>query len=449
MNIERVPPHSLEAEVGLIGAALLSPDAVLRDFSPDHFYRSAHKAIWQAILVLDREGIEPDVVSVVEELRVRGQLEQVGGGAYVSELSSGGIASTARAEHYAGIIREHARRRLVINAARVAEEQAFSFDSDPLEIVGEFDRATEDDSQGECVPLREALHGVLKDTEEVVTTGKIPGLSTGFANLDHFIRLCSPDLIVVGGRPKMGKTAFSMQLARNVSFAGYKVGVWSLEMTAKQLAARLLCQTCPQTGQRITVSRLRRGDIRSADYTALIGGVGRFSDSAMWIDDTPRVSSAYIREGAKKLRRKHGLDLVVVDYLQRMTEPGRFGTLAEAIGESAKGLKSLAKELDVPVVLVSQIGRSGADNPSSDHHKGSGDIEQEADLSIIIHRREQAEKQDCPPEWIGKAQVIIDLARSGATGIAPMGWDGETTSFYELSEMEIHQLRQSKPKRRS
>ena len=436
-RLERLPPQNLEAEQSLLGAMLVAPDAVGRvmEITRTHsFYRTAHQKIYQAISELFEKGEPSDLITVADLLGGKEQLEEVGGMAYLAELA-GSISTAANVEYYAKIIEEKAIRRELIRGG--TEIVALGYD-ERMEVAKSLDQAeqmilkiAQVRRSTELVHIKEVLH----DSYETISARyeqkeSVIGVSSGFYDLDHITSGFQPgDLIILAARPSMGKTAFCLNLAQHVALAKHPVAVFSLEMSKEQLVQRLLCS---EAG--IDAHRLKTGYLAENDWPRLTEAIGKLADAPLYIDDTASVSCLEIRSKCRRLKTecKGKLGLVVIDYLQLMEGKGSENRVQE-ISQISRSLKSLARELQAPVIALSQLSRAVESRP--DKHpmlsdlRESGSIEQDADIVLFIYRDEYYN-----PESAAKnlAEIIIAKHRNGPTGKVELFFKKECTRFESL-----------------
>jgi replicative DNA helicase len=435
----RVPPHNLDAERALLGAMLLSRDAVAAaaEVIPgsDVFYRPAHAHIYEAITVLTSRGDAPDTVTVAEELRRTGLLDNAGGPAALLALQTD-APSTANAAHYARIVRDHALLRRLIAAASTIENRAYDVPEDVRQAVDEAESLVFDIARHEGEGTTSRLSAILSDTlthiEHLHDHGsEITGTPTGYYDIDEMTAGLQPGaLIVVGARPAMGKTALALGMAAHAAVkAGRAVLIFSLEMSKVELVQRILCADA-----RIDSKKIRNGRLLEGDWEAIATSMGRLGDARVWIDDNPNVTIMEIRSKARRLRQEAGrLDMVVVDYIQLMTGRTSAENRQVEVAEISRGLKLLARELDCPVVALAQLNRSleqrGDKRPMLSDLRESGSLEQDADVVMFLYREEVYEPT---PENAGLAEVIVAKQRNGPTGVARLSWLGHYTRFESM-----------------
>ncbi len=441
MPAGRVPPHNLEAEESLLGAMLLSRDAIASAMElckPEDFYKSSHGHIFQAITSLFSQGEPADWVTVTEELRRRGLLETIGDPSVFVSLQAN-TPSIGNAEHYARIIEEHALLRRLVAAAGEINELGYSVPEDVSDVLDRAESLVFDVAQRRVVdsmtPLHELLGQGLDHLERLYAQGdSITGLATGYTDLDEQLSGLQPsNLIVVGARPSMGKTAFALGM---VAHAGVKLNqpvlLFSLEMSHMELTQRLLCSEA-----RVDANRMRTGRLLEADWAKIGKAISRMSEAPIFIDDNPNLTVMDIRARARRLKSRAGLGLVVVDYLQLMT--GRRGAENRQVevSEISRGLKILARELEVPVVALSQLSRGlemrQDKRPMLADLRESGSIEQDSDVVLFIYRDEIYNPDSTESQ--GSAEIIVSKHRNGPTGSTQLAFIGHHARFDNMARV--------------
>ncbi|MDJ0814481.1 MAG: replicative DNA helicase [Woeseiaceae bacterium] len=433
----KVPPHSIEAEQSLLGGLMLdhkSWDKIADIVTASDFYRKDHRVIFAAIADLAEDANPCDVVTVSEWLDNNGQLEAAGGLEYLASLANE-TPGAANARSYAKILRERSMLRSLISAGNEISGAAFATDGRTAsEIVDEAERLVfeiaESGSRGRSG--FKSLKQILPDAVDRIdvlhqSEGDITGISSGFAEFDKLTAGLQPgDLVIVAGRPSMGKTTFAVNMAENAAI-GAKVptAIYSMEMPAQQLAFRMISSL-----GRVDQTHLRTGKFPDEDWSRINTAVQLMSDAPIFIDDTPGLSPTEIRARARRLQREHGLGLIVVDYLQLMAVPGNKENRATEISEISRSLKALAKELSLPVIALSQLNRSVEQRtdkrPVMSDLRESGAIEQDADVIIFIYR-EEVYNQETPRKGI--ADISIAKQRNGPIGDFPLTFVGRYTKF--------------------
>lgn len=433
----RIPPHSLEAEQSVLGGLMLDNSAwdqvadLVRE--PD-FYRHDHQLIFRAIGALADLSDPFDVVTLSEWLDRNGELERVGGLAYLSELAKN-TPSAANIGAYANIVRERGVMRDLI---RTGNEIANSgFNSDGLDAPSLLDHAEQlvyslSDQRSRAAagfqPIKDVLVEVMKRIDTLFhQDGDVTGVATGFTDLDaRTSGLQAGDLIVVAGRPSMGKTSFAMNVVENAALgSSLPVAVFSMEMPSEQLTMRMMSSL-----GRIDQHKVRTGKLEDEDWSRLTSALGMLNEAKIFLDDTPALTPTELRARCRRLKREHGLELVVIDYLQLMQVPGTRENRATEISEISRSLKALAKELSVPVVALSQLNRSLEQRPNKrplmSDLRESGAIEQDADVILFIYRDEVYD-EDSPDKGI--AEIIIGKQRNGPIGMVKLTFLNYITKF--------------------
>jgi replicative DNA helicase len=445
MSIDRLPPQSIEAEQSVLGALLIDRDAVIEVaeiLRPEDFYRGAHGEVYGAVLDLYERREPVDIVTVSEVLERRGALESVGGAAYLTGLIN--LTPTAvNATYYARIVeRKSVLRNLIGAAGRIASigyeeatDVAESIDRAESELFSVSQRRV---SSG-FSPLRQLLHSAYDRLDYLHQhRGEISGVPTGFKDLDALTTgLQKSDLVIIAARPSIGKTSLALNFAEHAAvMRGRTVGIFSLEMSKEQLVLRLLSSRAGIDSQ-----RLRTGFLEEMDFTRLAPAMNELAEAPMFIDDTPNISTMELRTKARRLQAESGLDMVIVDYLQLMqsTVMSRDANRVQEVSEISRGLKALAKELDVPVVALSQLSRQPemreSKEPRLSDLRESGSIEQDADLVLFLWRdRERgAEDTDADGEVIN---LKLSKHRNGPTGEIKLWFRKRQTRFVSYAEAE-------------
>ncbi|MDJ0758146.1 MAG: replicative DNA helicase [Woeseiaceae bacterium] len=433
----KVPPSSVEAEQSLIGGLMLDKqafDKVADIVAAADFYRKDHQLIFAAIAALTQDGQACDVVTVSEFLDARGELEDAGGLEYIATLANE-TPGAANAKAYANIVRERSIMRSLINVGNEISGSAFTSDGRTAsDLVDEAERLVfeiaEKGARGRAgfKPLRDILPETVDRIDLLhQSDGDITGISTGYHEFDKMTAgLQGGDLIIVAGRPSMGKTTLAVNMAENAAIGGkVPTAIFSMEMPAQQLAFRMISSL-----GRVDQTHLRTGRFPDEDWSRINTAVQLMSEAPVYIDDTPGLSPTEIRARARRLQREHGLGLIVVDYLQLMQVPGNKENRATEISEISRSLKALAKELNLPVIALSQLNRGVEQRtdkrPVMSDLRESGAIEQDADLIIFIYR-DEVYNQDTPRKGI--ADITIAKQRNGPIGDFPLTFVGRYTKF--------------------
>ena len=440
MELEKIPPHDIEAEQAVIGSMITDRDAVIsavETLKPDAFYRDDNKAIFEAILNLYKKAEPIDIITLKDELESMNKFEQVGGYEYLASLPEK-VPTTANVQKYIKIVEEKSILRNLIKTAN----EIISLGYDPTEDVEDimdsaekkiFDIMQSKNQKG-YTPIKDALVESFAKLEELYNRKQyITGVSTGFIALDHKTAgLHGSELILVAARPAMGKTAFALNIATNAAVRGkVPVAIFSLEMSKDQLVNRILCSEAM-----VDSNKVRTGKVEEGDWVKLAGAIGPLSESEIYIDDTPGISVMEIRTKCRKLKMEKNIGLIVIDYLQLIQGNNkRVGSREQEISEISRSLKILAKELDVPVIALSQLSRAVEQRP--DHRpmlsdlRESGAIDQDADIVMFIYRddyyNKESEKKDI-------AEIIIAKQRGGTIGPVDLLWMGNYTKFVNLEK---------------
>jgi len=434
MPEEKIPPQNLVAEQSVIGSMLLDKNAAIKAIEilrPDSFYRDAHRFIYETILELFDRGEPIDLVTVTEALRKSGKLDGVGGSVYVADLINS-VPTAANVEYYAKIVEEKATLRRLIEAGTKIVTNAFEEPDDVDQILDQAEKAIFDIALKRVREGFYKIDSVIKRVLDKIDSlyGKkeaITGISSGYADLDQLTAgFQNADLIIIAARPAVGKTAFALNIAQNVSIKQkIPVAIFSLEMSKDQLAQRMLCSEAEVDAQ-----RLKTASLSDTGWKKLTRALGRLSEAPIYIDDSATITAIEIRAKARRLKLERGLGLVVVDYLQLMRGKARVENRVQEISDIARSLKTLARELDVPVVAISQLSRAVEQRtdriPRLSDLRESGEIEQTADLVIFIHREDYYNPQS---ERGNVAEIIIAKQRNGPVGTIELVFRKEITKF--------------------
>ena len=437
MELAKIPPHDIDAEQAVLGSMLTDREAVnaaIEVLKEEAFYREDNRAIYQAIVNLYNKSEPIDIITLKDELESMGKFEQVGGFDYLASLPDK-VPTTANVQKYIKIVEEKSILRNLIKTANEIIELGY----DPAEDVEDimdgaekriFDLMQSKNQKG-YTPIKDVLVESFTKLEELYNRKQhITGVPTGFAELDYKTAgLHGSELILIAARPAMGKTAFALNLATNAALRGNApVAIFSLEMSKDQLVNRILCSEAM-----VDSNKVRTGRLGEDDWVKLAGAIGPLSEAEIYIDDTPGISVTEIRTKCRKLSIDKGIGLVVIDYLQLVQGSKRAGSREQEIAEISRSLKILAKEINVPVIALSQLSRAVEQRP--DHRpmlsdlRESGSIEQDADIVMFLYRddyyNKESEKKDI-------AEVIIAKQRGGQTGTVELLWMGQYTKFVNL-----------------
>lgn len=438
---ERIPPHNDDAEKSVLGSVLLDKDAlfeVLEILKPEDFYNEMHKEIYSSVIELYRKNQPVDILTVSEELKKRKSLEMVGGRAYIALLSTV-VPSTSNAGEYAKIIAEKAILRKLIGAASDIIEKGYQEKMNSAEVLDFAERGIFEIAQArqskDFALIKDVLwENIAKIDEMSKLEGNITGLTTGFIDLDaRTSGLQKSDLIMLAARPAMGKTAFALNIAQQAAIKSKaKVLIFSLEMSRDQLGQRMLSME-----SRIEMQKLKTGNLERKDWDQIHIALDTLSKTGIYIDDTPGITAMEIKNKCRRLKAEKGLDLIVIDYLQLMNFEGKAESRQQEISALSRFLKLLAREMDCPVIVLSQLSR--APEQRTDHRpilsdlRESGSIEQDADIVMFLYRDEyyNPETTDKP----NVCEVIIAKQRSGPTGTIELTWLGKYTRFVDKSRL--------------
>lgn len=434
---QRIPPQNVEAEQAVLGAMMLEHNAVvaaMEKLRPGDFYREVHRTIFEAMEHLHHDNKEVDVITLPEELRRMKKLDDVGGLEYVLSLPNL-VATAANIEYHANIVAEKALARNIITTCTELTSAAYDGEKEPEDLLDDAERRilqiSESKRRGDFAPVGVVVEETLdKITKLYENKAGITGLPTGFRDLDRLTSGLQPsDLILVAARPSMGKTAFTLNIAQNVGVKQHKtVAFFSLEMSQEQLVQRLLCQIA-----HIDSQKLRTGQLNSDDeWTKLTDACDKLYQAPIYIDDTPGISVTEMRSKARRLKAEHGLDLIIVDYLQLMQ--GRNSeSRQQEISEISRSLKALARELKVPLIALSQLSRSVESRqdkrPMLSDLRESGALEQDADIVSFLYREDYYDKET---ENQHITEIILAKHRNGPVGSVKLYFKGEYTLFLNL-----------------
>jgi replicative DNA helicase len=438
-SLGRIPPQNIEAEQSVLGASLLDKEVlstITEIIDVSDFYREDHKEIFEAIMDLYERGEPIDLITVSEQLKIRGSIDVVGGLEYLTNLVNA-VPTTANAKHYAKIVEEKSILRRLIKTSSEIINMGYD-ETEEVEYIldraekGIFDISQKRNSQG-FVQIKDVLIETFDRLEELYNNkGNVTGIPTGFVDLDHKTAgLHNSDLVLIAARPAMGKTSFVLNIAQYAAIhSQVPVAIFSLEMSKEQLVNRMLC--CEAM---VDAQKMRTGQLEDSDWQKIAKALGPISDAPIYIDDTPGVTSAEIRAKCRRLKLEKDLGLVIIDYLQLMQGRGRSESRQQEISEISRSLKILAKEINVPVIALSQLSR--APEMRSDHRpilsdlRESGAIEQDADIVMFLYRDDYYNPET---EKKNVAEVIVAKHRSGSTGTVELAWLGQYTKFANLEK---------------
>ncbi|WFA08362.1 replicative DNA helicase [Tissierella sp. Yu-01] len=432
--VGRIPPHSIEAEQSVLGAMIVNKESIntaLEMIRPDDFYKEANKEIYEAIMVLFNKNEPVDLITLSEELKRRGTLDNIGGITYLANLSSS-IATTANVGYYCKIVEQKSILRKLIKTSDDIMNSAYEDTEEVNAIIEKAEKNIFDITQGShkqgFAPISEVLLSSFAQIEErAANKGQLTGLTTGFTDLDNKLSgLQKSDLVLLAARPSMGKTALGINIATNSALkANAKVAIFSLEMSKEQLVQRIISGTA-----HVDLQKIIGGNLVDDEWLQVVNSMGPLSQMGIYIDDTAGISLTEMKAKCRKLKIEKGLDLVLVDYLQLMSLDGHIESRQQEISAISRGLKGLAKEMECPVIALSQLSR--APELRADHRpilsdlRESGAIEQDADVVMFLYRDEYY-NQDSEQKNIG--EVIIAKHRNGPTGTVELTWKGQYTKY--------------------
>ncbi|GAB4409514.1 MAG: replicative DNA helicase [Thermodesulfovibrionales bacterium] len=441
LALDRLPPQNIEAEQSVLGAILLENDALTKAIeilSHEDFYREAHRKIFGVMIELFEKGEAIDLITVANSLRRRDELDAIGGEAYLSTLASQ-VPTAANVRYHSKIVKEKALLRALLRSATEIAAKVYESSMEADEMVDYAERSIFDISDKRTKTSFFTLKEVIKSSFEMIEhlydkKEAITGIPSGFRDLDELTTGLQPgDLIIIGGRPSMGKTALGLNIAQHVGIEMREpVAIFSLEMSKEQLAMRMLCAEAM-----VDSNSVRKGFIRKEDWHKLTSAAGKLAEAPIFIDDSSSITVLEMRAKARRLKiEQGGLSLVIVDYLQLMRSRGNFERREQEISEISRSLKALAKELKVPVVALSQLNRGVEQRhdrrPTLADLRESGAIEQDADVIIFLYRDEVYNKDN--PSNRGKAEVIIAKQRNGPTSTVNLTFLSNCTRFMAYTD---------------
>ena len=442
-SLHKVPPQNLDAEQSVLGGILLDNlalNTVLESLDQSDFYSDAHRKIFAAIIELSNRNEPCDLITLSNIIKDQKRMEQVGGTAYLASLVDN-VASSANIAYYAKIIKEKSILRRLIGSATEILNKSYDASVDVDRILDEAEHAIFEISENKIRPSFYPIRDIIKDSFKTIERlyakkELITGVATGFDKLDDLTSgLQNSDLIIIAGRPSMGKTAFALNIAQYAALEmGVPVAIFSLEMAREQLATRMLASEA-----RVDSQRLRKGFLGETDWPKLTTAAGRLSDAPIYIDDTPAITVIEMKAKSRRLKAEAGLGLIVLDYLQLMRGSVYKDSREQEISEISRSLKALAKELSLPVIALSQLNRKVEDRtnrrPQMADLRESGAIEQDADVIAFIYRDEVYNRSEDNPEK-GIAEIIIGKQRNGPTGIVKLAFQEKYTRFENLARAD-------------
>ncbi|WP_139980575.1 replicative DNA helicase [Nocardioides litoris] len=435
---DRTPPQDMAAEQSVLGSMLISKDAVAEVsevLRGADFYRPSHEVIHEAIIDLFGRGEPVDMITVAAELQRRGELAKIGGASYLHTLAAN-VPIAANAEFYAHIVHEKAILRRLVDAGTRIAQFGYAGEGQVDDIVdraqAEIYQITDKRSSEDYAPLSDIMEGVLDEIEAISNReAGLYGVPTGFADLDELTNgLHSGQMIIVAARPAMGKSTLALDFCRAASIShNLTSAFFSLEMTRSEITMRLLSAEA-----KIPLNHIRNGNMREEDWDKLARHMGKVSSAPMFIDDSPNMTMMEIRAKARRLKQRHDLKLIVIDYLQLMTSGRKVESRQLEVSEFSRQIKLLAKELELPIIALSQLNRGpeqrGDKRPMMSDLRESGSIEQDADMVILLHRDDVYEKESTRP---GEADLIVAKHRNGATRDITVAFQGHYSRFVDMA----------------
>ncbi|OPY58702.1 MAG: Replicative DNA helicase [Pelotomaculum sp. PtaU1.Bin035] len=435
--LDKVPPQNIDAEQSVLGAVLLDRDAVYKAMKlirPDDFYREDHKIIYEAMLSLNESGRPVDLITVSEQLRHQGNLDKAGGVAYIASLAEMAPIA-ANIEYYARIVEEKSLLRTLIQLSTRIASMGYEESEEPEKLIAEAERMILELGSrrvtGAFYSIKDILLDTLANMEFLYNNrGSVTGVPTSFGDLDKICHGLQPsDLIILAGRPSMGKTSLGMCVGYSAALKhNIPVAVFSLEMSKEQLVQRILFAEA-----KVDQQRLRNGSLGEEDWRNLHEVAGKLAKAPLYIDDTPAINTRQVRAKARQLQAEKGLGLIIIDYIQLMQSPRRTENRQQEIADISRSLKGLAKELNVPVMALAQLSRAVEQRqdkkPIMSDLRESGSLEQDADLVMFIYRDEYYHPDS---EKRGIAEIIISKHRNGPVGTVELGFLKELTKFVPL-----------------
>ncbi len=438
---DKIPPHSNEAEMATLGALFLDPEAlgvVLRYIRPDDFFKNAHKKIFKAILELSGRGEAIDLLTVTEELRALGELHSAGGASYVSSLTSV-VPTSANIEYYAKIVQENSIRRLMLRIASEMISSAHNESMNSRAIIEEAEKkvfeVTDNQQRGGYRAAKEIIQDTVVAIEKLYKRkGSYTGIPSGFSDLDTMTSgFQNSEFIIIGARPSVGKTALALTMAANMSIEKkIPVGFFTLEMSENALMMRLIASE-----SRINSEKLRSGLLKSSDFKSLTDAAGKIYEAPLFIDDTPNMKLLDLRAQARRMKSKENIQVIFIDYIG-LIEPESKANVPrhEQVAEISRSLKSLARELEIPIICLSQVGRqSEGKAPNLADLRESGSIEQDADVVMFLHRKRETDRDVEHASKVTNVvtELIVAKQRNGPIGTIEIAFIPKYTRFENLS----------------
>ncbi|MCK8816649.1 replicative DNA helicase [Natroniella sulfidigena] len=438
-NVDKVPPNSLEAEKSTLGSMLLDRDAiakVIEILQPEDFYRQTHSIIYNVINDLFDKGKPVDLVTISEQLREKGKLEEVGGASYITSIVNS-VPTASNVEHYAKIVEEKSILRKLIKTSNQIAQLGYQGDQGIDFVLDEAEQLVFNLSQRRDTQSFSMIKDILMDTFDNLEQlykhkGDVTGVPTGFRDLDKMTSgFQKADLVIIAARPSMGKTALALNIAQHAAVEeDIPVAIFSLEMSKAQLVQRMLCSEA-----QVDSHRLRTGYLNETDWRRISQAAGRLGEAKVFIDDTPGITVMEMRAKARRIQAEHGLELILIDYLQLMQGRRNSESRQQEVSQISRSLKGLARELDVPVVSLSQLSRAveqrNDKRPQLSDLRSSGSIEQDADIVAFIYRDDYYNPDS---EKAGITEIIIGKQRNGPVGTVELAFQKEYTKFVDLAK---------------
>jgi replicative DNA helicase len=454
-SIERMPPHNIEAEQSLLSCILIDKDAITKIIdivSEDDFYQDYHKNIYKAMKELYNKHETIDILTLSNRLQEKKQLENIGGRTYLAHLSNF-VATSSNVENYARIVQQKATLRRLQAAASEIVEMSYREEDDIEQILDQTEQKIFKVSQKYSKNVFHSIDNLLTQAFDRIDelhkqSGKLRGITSGFSDLDNILAgLQKSDLIIIAARPSVGKTSFALDMARKAAIHSKEgVGIFSLEMSKEQLVDRMLCSQAD-----VSLWKMRTGKLSDKenedDFSKIGEAMGQLSEAPIYIDDSAVSSIMEIRAKARRLQMEKGLGLLIIDYLQLMEGRGKYGdNRVQEIAEISRGLKGIARELDIPVIALSQLSRAVEQSkpaiPKLAHLRESGSIEQDADIVMFIYRKAADRNynvDELSPEEKSASEVYVAKHRNGPTGKVDLFFDEETVSFKNLEKRNLEE----------
>lgn len=443
--IKRVMPHDTEAEKSVIGSMLMDKEAIrvaADALVRDDFYTGQYGILFEAMVELEKEGKPADIVQVQDKLKKMGAPEEIAGVDFLRDIFNY-LPTSANIKHYTKLVKDNSVLRKLIKTVQTIENDCYEGRKEIDNLLYEAEKSvtavTQSGGSEEFTPISDVVMEALDKMEAAAKAGgKITGIPTGFKHLDYKTAgLQNSDFILVAARPSMGKTAFVLNIAQHVAVKNKTTtAIFSLEMSKVQLVNRLISME-----SKVDSKNIRTGNMSAAEWTSVSEGASRVGESSLIIDDTPGISIAALRSKCRKFKRDNNLGLIIIDYIQLMTGGGRNESRQQEVSEISRALKGVARELNVPVIALSQLSRAveARENkrPMLSDLRESGAIEQDADVVMFIYRDEYYNKDK--PENKGKAEIIISKQRNGPTGTVDLAWIGDLTKFADLEVQFKHE----------